>query len=88
MLPYFEFTEDVQNFCKLVGFNIDDSAYITRYVCTYALEAFPTSLITSYNLNPDDDPLIPSEKVLTYLTLMLNGYSPQKSVKELGVVWE
>ena len=87
MLPYFEYTEDVQNFCQLMGFKIDLPTYTTtRYVCTYALEDFPTPLLTSYNLDPDKDPLIPSEKVFTYLTLMLNGYSHQKAVKELNVV--
>ena len=86
MLPYFKFTEDVENFCKLTGFTIDDSAYSTRYVCTYELEAFPTSLITSYNLNPDNDLLIPPEKVFVYLTLMLNGYSQEEAVNELNVV--
>ena len=87
MLPYFEYTEDVQNFCQLMGFKIDLPTYTTRYVCTYALEAFPTPLLTSYNLGLDTSPLIPSEKVFTYLALMLNGYSHQKAIKELNVVW-
>lgn len=86
MLPYFEFTEDVENFCKLTGFTIDLPTYPTRYVCMYALEDFPTPLITSYNLDPDIDPLIPPEKVIDYLTLMLNDYSFQKAIKELNVV--
>ena len=86
MLPYFEYTEDVENFCKLTGFTIDRPTYTTRYVCTYALEDFPAPHITSYNLDPDKDPLIPSEKVIEYLTLMLNGYSQQKAIKELNVV--
>ena len=86
MLPYFEYTEDVQNFCQLMGFKIDLPTYTTRYVCMYALEDFPTPLITSYNLDLDMSPLIPSEKVIDYLTLMLNGYSFQKAIKELGVV--
>lgn len=86
MLPYFEYTEDVQNFCQLMGFKIDLPNLHFKYVCMYALEDFPTPLITSYNLDPDKDPLIPSEKVFTYLALMLNGYSCHKAVKELGVV--
>ena len=86
MLPYFEYTEDVENFCKLTGFTIDPPTYPTRYVCTYALGDFPTPLITSYNLDPDRYPLIPPEKVFTYLTLMLNGYSHKKAVNELNIV--
>ena len=86
MLPYFEYTEGVENFCKLTGFTIDRPTFITRYVCMYALEDYPTPLITSYNLTLDMSPLIPPEKVLEYLTLMLNGYSHRKAVNELNVV--
>lgn len=86
MLPYFKYTEDIENFCKLMGFTIDLPNLHFEYVCTYALEDFPTPLLTSYNLDPDKHPLIPSEKVFTYLTLMLNGYSHRKAVKELNVV--
>lgn len=86
MLPYFEYTEDVQNFCQLMGFTVDLPNCHFEYVCMYELEYFPTPYITSYNLDPDKDPLIPSEKVFTYLTLMLNDYSHEKAVKELNVV--
>ena len=86
MLPYFEYTEDVQNFCKLMGFKIDLPNLHFEYVCMYELEDFPTPYITSYNLDLDASPLIPSEKVIDYLTLMLNGYSFQKAIKELNVV--
>ena len=86
MIPYFKYTEDVENFCKLTGFTIDLPNSHFEYVCMYALENVPTPYITSYNLGLDMSPLIPSEKVLTYLTLMLNGYSHCKAVKELNVV--
>ena len=86
MLPYFKYTEDIENFCKLMGFTIDLPNFHFEYVCMYALEDFPTPCITSYNLDLDNSPLIPPEKVFTYLTLMLNGYSHQKAVKELNVV--
>ena len=86
MLPYFEYTVDVENFCKLTGFTIDRPTFTTRYVCTYALEDFPTPVITSFNLECSPNPLIPPEKVIEYLTLILNGYSFQKAIKELGVV--
>ena len=86
MLPYFEFTEDVENFCKLMGFKLDRPTYTTRYVCMYGLGDYPTPHITSYNLDLDTSPLIPSEKVIDYLTLMLNGYSQVKAVKELNVI--
>ena len=86
MLPYFEFTEDVQNFCQLMGFEIDLPTYTTRYVCMYALVAFPTPHITSYNLALDMSPLIPPDKVIDYLTLMLNDYSHEKAVNELNIV--
>ena len=86
MLPYFKYTEDVQNFCQLVGFAIEDSASLNKYVCMYTLKYRPTPRITSYNLDPATSPLIPPDKVLTYLTLMLNGYSYEKAVNELNVV--
>lgn len=87
MLPYFEYTEDVQNFCQLMGFKIDLPNLHFEYVCMYGLEDFPTPYITSYNLVLDMSPLIPSEKVIDYLTLMLNDYSYEKAVNELNVVW-
>ena len=81
MLPYFVCTEEIQSFCQLMGINIDDSASIDKYVCMYQLPR-----ITSYNLNLESNPLIPPEKVLEYLTLILNGYSFNEAIKELGVV--
>ena len=86
MLPYFEYTEDVQNFCQLTGFKIDLPRFPPEYVCMYSLDVFPTPVITSFNLDCSLNPLIPPEKVLEYLTLMLNGYSHQKAVNELNVV--
>ena len=86
MLPYFEYTEDVENFCQLMGFKIDLPTYTTRYVCMYALVDYPTPHITSYNLDLDMCPLIPPDKVIDYLTLMLNGYSREKAFNELNVV--
>ena len=86
MLPYFEYTEDIQNFCQLAGFTIENSVSLNRYVCTYLLEFFPTPRIASYNLDPATNPLIPPDKVINYLILMLNGYSYEKAVNELNVV--
>ena len=86
MLPYFKFTEDVQSFCMLMGFIIDTSVPFSNYVCTNSLEYSPIPRITSYNLSHDKDSLIPPEKVIHYLTLMLNGYSRTKAVNELNVV--
>lgn len=86
MLHYFKFTEDVQNFCQLMGFTLDLPNFHFEYVCMYELEDFPTPHITSYNLELDTSLLIPSEKVFTYLTLILNGYSCEKAVNEIGVV--
>ena len=86
MLPYFEYTEDVQNFCQFTGFTIDSTAALNTNVCMYDLETGLTPYITSFNLEVTQHPLIPSEKVFEYLTLMLNGYSCEKAVKKLGVV--
>ena len=86
MLPYFEFTEDVQNFCRLMDFTLEFPETTTGYVCMYSLEFHKKPYITSYNLDLDTCPLIPSEKVIDYLTLMLNGYSNQKAVNELNIV--
>ena len=86
MLPYFEYTEDVQSFCMLMGFTIDATAALNTNVCMYDLETGLAPYITSFNLEVTQHPLIPSEKVFEYLTLMLNGYSHQKAVNELNVV--
>ncbi len=86
MLPYFEYTEDVQSFCQFMGYTIDLPKCSFEYVCTYPLDVFPTPIITSFNLDCSLYPLIPPEKVLEYLTLILNGYSFDKAIKELGVV--
>ena len=86
MLPYFEYTEDVQNFCQLMGYTLDIPDQPTGYVCMYSLEYYRKPHITSYNLALDMSPLMPPEKVLEYLTLMLNGYSHQKAVNELNIV--
>ena len=86
MLPYFEYTEDIENFCRLMGFIIDLPNSHVKYVCMYDLGGFPTPYITSFNLGLDTNPLIPPEKVLIYLTLMLNGYSFSEAINELNAV--
>ena len=86
MLPYFKYTEDVQNFCQFMGFTIDLPNCYFEYVCVYSLEHRKKPYITTYNLDLARSPLIPSEKVIDYLTLMLNGYSYRKAVNELNVV--
>ena len=86
MLPYFVHTSEIQSFCQLMGINIDDRASIDKYACMYQLEYCPIPRITSYKLVRASDPLIPPEKVLEYLTLMLNGYSCKEAVYELNVV--
>ena len=86
MLPYFEYTEDVQNFCHLMGYTIDVTVALNTNVCMYDLETSLTPYITSFNLEVTAHPLIPSEKVFEYLTLMLNCYSSEKAVNELNVV--
>ena len=86
MLPYFEYTEDIQNFCQFMGYTIELPTQTDGYVCMYSLEYLPTPLITSYNLDHAINPLIPPNKVIDYLTLMLNGYSYEKAVNELNVI--
>ena len=86
MLPYFEFTEDVQNFCMLTGYTIDKGISLNTNVCMYSLENRSELIITSFNLNTTINPLIPPDKVIDYLTLILNGYSYRKAVNELNVV--
>ena len=86
MLPYFKYTEDVQNFCMLMGYTIDPAVALNTNVCMYDLATSLTPYITSFNLEVTAHPLIPSDKVFEYLTLMLNGYSCEKAVKEIGVV--
>ena len=86
MLPYFEYTEDIHNFCMLMGFTTEITDQPTGYVCMYSLEYHPTPRITLYNLNCPTHPLIPPDKVIDYLTLMLNGYSYEKAIEEINVV--
>ena len=86
MLPYFKYTEDIQNFCMLTGFTIDVTVALNTNVCMYDLEIGLTPYITSFNLEVTKHPLIPSEKVFEYLTLMLNGYPCEEAVNELNVV--
>ena len=86
MLPYFEYTEDVQNFCQLMGYTIGARVALNTNVCMYDLEGRLTPYITPFRLKVTEHPLIPSEKVFEYLTLMLNGYSYEKAVNELNVV--
>ena len=86
MLPYFEYTEDVENFCHFMGFTLDLPETPTGYVCMYSMEHHKKPHITTYNLELNMCPLIPPDKVIDYLTLMLNGYSCEKAVKKLGVV--
>ena len=86
MLPYFKYTEDIHNFCLLMGFTIDATVALNTNVCMYDLECRLTPYITTFNLEVTEHPLIPSEKVFEYLTLMLNGYPCEKAVNELNVV--
>ena len=86
MLPYFKYTEDVQNFCHLMDFTLDIPKTPARYVCMYSMEYHKKPHITSYNLDLDMSPLIPPDKVIDYLTLMLNGYSCEEAVNELNIV--
>ena len=86
MLPYFEYTEDVQNFCQLMGYTIELPNCYFEYVCMYSMEHRKKPHITTFNLGLDRSPLIPSEKVIDYLTLILNGYSYEEAVNELNVV--
>ncbi len=86
MLPYFKYTEDIQNFCMLMGYRIDTDISLNANVCMYSLEYRSDHIITSYNLDHTSNPLIPPDKVIDYLTLMLNGYSYEKAFNELNVV--
>ena len=88
MLPYFKFTEEVQGFCELMGYSVEDGATHAKYVCMYALDYTKYPHIAIYNLDPEDDPYIPEAKVINYLSFILDGYSYEDAVKELGVVWE
>ena len=86
MLPYFEYTEDVQSFCLLTGFTLDATVALNTNVCMYDLESSLTPYITSFNLKVTEHPLIPPDKVFEYLILMLNGYSCKKAFNALNVV--
>ena len=88
MLPYFKFTEEVQGFCSLMGYSVEDGATQAKYVCMYGLEYSSRPHIAMYNLEPESHPYIPKAKVIDYLALVLNGYSYEDAVKEVSVVWE
>ena len=86
MLPYFKFTEEVQGFCLLMGYTIDEDTLYAKYACMYVLDYSPKPRITPHVLDPESHPFISNEKVLNYLALILNGYSYEDAVKEIGVV--
>lgn len=86
MLPYFIYTEDIEGFCQLMGFTICTTVSYNKKVCVHSLKNCPTQLIISYSLDLESGVLIPPEKVLTYLTLMLAGYSYGEAINELNVV--
>ena len=86
MLPYFIYTEDIENFCQLMGFTICTTVSYNKKVCMFSLGYYDAPYITRYYLDCGTDPLIPPEKVLDYLALILNGYSCSKAVNELNVV--
>ncbi len=86
MLPYFKYTEDVQNFCQFMGFTIDSTVALNKNVCMYDLEGRLTPYITTFDLEVTKHLLIPPDKVIDYLTLILNGYSYAKAVNELNIV--
>ena len=88
MLPYFKFTEEIQGFCELMGYSVERDATQAKYVCMYALDYSKYPHIAMYRLEPETHPFIPEAKVLGYLALILNGYSYEDAVKEIGVVWE
>ena len=69
-----------------MGFTTEITDQPTGYVCMYSLEYHKKPHITRYNLDLAINPLIPPDKVPTYLTLMLNGYSYEKAVNELNVI--
>ena len=87
MLPYFKFTEEVQGFCELMGYSVEHGATHAKYVCMYGLDYSSRPHIATYNLKPESHPFIPKAKVLNYLSLILDGYSYEDAVKEVGVVW-
>ena len=86
MLPYFTYTEEVKSFCEFMGYTVDNDVSLNSYVCMYSLEYMPTPYITGYNMDLNASPLIPPEKVIDFLVLMLNGYRYAKAAKEIGVV--
>lgn len=87
MLPYFIFTEEIQGFCELMGYSIENGATHAKYVCMYSLHSINYPLIAIYELDPKSNPYIPNEKVIAYLSCLLDGYSYADAVKEVGVVW-
>ena len=86
MLPYFIYTEEIETFCQLMGFTVAGAVSYGKRTCMYTLNYNDAPYITRYHLDYETDPLIPPEKVLEYLALMLNGYSSEIAVNELNVV--
>ena len=86
MLPYFKYTEEIQTFCELMGYTIRADTARAKYVCVYSLDYSQRPIITSFDLDPSCSPYIPDEKVIDYLTLILNSYSYEDAIKEIGVV--
>ena len=87
MLPYLKFTKEVQGFCELMGFSLENGATHAKYICMYPLYYPASPHIAIYSLDPESNPYIPNEKALYYLALILDGYSYEDAIKEVGVVW-
>ena len=86
MLPYFIFTEEIQGFWQLMGYSVEHGATHAKYVCMYDLDYSKHPHIAIYNLDPEHDPYIPEAKVINYLSFILDGYSYEDAIKELGAV--
>ena len=70
-----------------MGYSVEHGATHAKYVCMYALDYSKYPHIAIFNLDPETHPYIPNEKVIAYLSCILDGYSYEDAVKKLGVVW-
>ena len=87
MLPHFKLTEDIENFCMLMNISIEHS-YIFKYVCMNSLKYSSKPRIVSFNLDDDPEHLIPEDKVIPYISYVLNDYSLADAFHEAMAVGE
>ena len=87
MLPYFKLTKAIENFCMMMNIEIDHSGSY-EYVCMNSLKFSITPRITSFSLHPDPEHLVPEDKVIPYISYVLDDYHLADAFHAINAVGE